>query len=159
FGYTPAERAQLGNQRIREALAKDGPGTVKVVSSGEVLSVNVDGHRVFRIPVGDLDADDGQTLDQARIVVTGRLDEAIAAYRQSGQGRTLIRGLIGGVVATVVLVLLVWIARRIQLLIRRRIDAQLARRLHLGLEERAGILRTIRAFGQVIFTIVIAVLL
>jgi hypothetical protein len=39
------------------------------------------GSTCFRILEGDLDADDGQTFDQARVVVTGRLDEAIAALQ------------------------------------------------------------------------------
>ena len=76
FGYTPAERASAANQRIREALAKGGPGAVKMTKSAEGLAVAIDGAYVFRILEGDLDADDGQTFDQARVVVTGRLEEA-----------------------------------------------------------------------------------
>jgi small-conductance mechanosensitive channel len=157
FGHTPAERAAAAGPRIREALAKGGPGTVKVTRVAEGLSVAIDGVFALRILEGDLDADDGQTFDQARVVVTGRLEEAIAALRQAGRGETLLRGLGFGAAATVVLVLAVWVVRRVRLWIRRRIDIQLARRLHLGQAERAGLLRTIRALGQIIVVVVFAV--
>jgi small-conductance mechanosensitive channel len=158
FGYQPAERASAANRRIRDALAKGGPGTVKITKAKEGLSVAVDGAYVFWILEGDLDADDGQTFDQARVVVGGRLEEAVAAVRQAKRGEALLRGLGFGAGATLALGLALWVLRRVRLWIRRRIDAELARRLHLRLEERASILRMIRALGQIVFVVLIAVL-
>jgi small-conductance mechanosensitive channel len=159
FGYQPAERASAANRRIREALAKDGPGTVKITKTGEGLSVTVNGVYVFWILEGDLDADDGQTFEQARVVVGDRLKEAVAAVQQARRGEALLRGFAIGAVATLVLGLAMWALRRVRLWIRRRINAELARRLHLGLVERASILRVTRALGQIIFVFVIAVLI
>jgi len=157
-GYSPAGRAAAGSERIREALSKGGPGAVKMNRIGQGLEVFVDGIYVFRILEGDLDAIDGQTFDEARVVVTGRLEEAIAATRQTRPGKALLRelGLAGA--ATLVLGLAVWALACGRLWIRRRINAHLARRLHLGLQERAGILRMIRALGQIVFVLVVAVL-
>jgi small-conductance mechanosensitive channel len=158
FGYPPSERASAANRRIREALAKGGPGAVRLTKAKDGLSVTVDGVYVFWILEGDLDADDGQTFDQAKVVVGDRLKEAIAAVQEEKRGQVLLRGFGLGAVATLVLVLAVWALRRVRLWIRRRIDAALTRRLHLGLEERAGILRLTRAFGQIIVVILIAIL-
>src|SRR5262249_35051988 len=73
FGLSPAERAANGAQRIRDALAKRGPGAVGMVTTAEGLTVTIDRAYVFRILEDDLDADDGQTFVQARVVVGGRL--------------------------------------------------------------------------------------
>jgi small-conductance mechanosensitive channel len=158
-GYSPAGRAATGSERIREALAKGGPGAVTMTRIGQGLEVFVDGLFVFRVLEGDLDAIDGQTFDEARVVVTGRLAEAIAATRQTRPGKALLRELGLAAAATLVLGLAVWVLARGRLWLRRRIDARLARRLHLGVRERAGILRMLRALGQIIFGIVVAVLI
>src|SRR5262249_43447384 len=91
FGLSPAERADKGAQRVGEALAKGGPGTVTMVMVPEGLNVLIDDVYVFRILKGDLDAEDGQTFDQAEVIVGGRLREAIAAAQSSIRGRDLFR--------------------------------------------------------------------
>jgi hypothetical protein len=113
---------------------------------------------VFRILEGDLDAIDGQTFDEARVVVARRLEEAIAATRQTRPGKLLLRELGLAAAATLALGLAVWALVLGRLWIRRRINAHLARRLHLGLQDRAGILRMIRALGQIVLVLVVAVL-
>jgi len=158
-GYSPAGRATAGSERIREALAKGGAGTITVVRTAQGLDVLVDGIFAFRILEGDLDPNEGQTFDQIGGVVAGRLEEAIAAARQSGPSRAFVRELGIAAAATVVLGLAVWILSLVRLWLRRRIDAQLTRRLHLGLHERAGILRTIRSLGQIIFGLFVAILI
>jgi small-conductance mechanosensitive channel len=157
-GYSPAGRAAAGSERIREALSKGGPGAVKITRIAQGLEVFVDGIYVFRILEGDLDAIDGQTFDEARVVVGGRLEEAIAATRQTRPGKLPLRELGLAAAATLVLGLAVWVLARGRLWIRRRINTHLARRLHLGLQERAGILRTIRALGQMVLVLFVAVL-
>ena len=157
-GYSPAGRAAAGSERIREALSKGGPGAVKITRIEQGLEVVVDGIYVFRILEADLDAIDGQTFDEARVVVAGRLEEAIAATRQTRPGKLLLRELGLAAAATLALGLAVWALARGRLWIRRRINAHLARRLHLGLQERAGILRMIRALGQIALVLVVAVL-
>jgi small-conductance mechanosensitive channel len=157
-GYSPAGRAAAGSERIREALAKGGPGAVNITRIAQGLEVFVGGIFVFRILEGDLDAIDGQTFDEARVVVAGRLEEAIAATRQTRPGKLLLRELGLAAAATLVLGLAVWALARGRLWIRRRINTHLARRLHLGLHERAGILRMIRALGQIVLVLVVAVL-
>src|SRR5262249_61572613 len=113
----------------------------------------------FRLLEGYLDPNEGQTFGQIGGVVAGRLEEAIAAARQSGPSRAFVRELGIAAAATVVLGLAVWILSLVRLWLRRRIDAQLTWRLHLGLQERAGIMRTVRALGQIIFGLLVAILI
>jgi len=157
-GSSPAGRAASGNERIREALSRGGPGNVGITRTPQGLDISVDGIFVFRMLEGDLDANDGQTFEEARVVVAKRLAEAIAASRQTRQGTAVLREMALAATATLLLGLIVWALSRGRLWLRRRIDAHLARRLHLGLHERAGILRMIRALGQIIFTLFVAVL-
>jgi small-conductance mechanosensitive channel len=156
FGFAPAERAENGVGRIREALAKGGPGAVKMVRTAEGLNVTIDGTYVFRILEGDLDADDGQTFDQAQIIVGQRLQEAIAAARSSVTGRELFRAVGLSVAATLGFGLVVWVIARVRLWVRRRIDARLARRSELAQEERAAVVRLLRALGRLAFVAVVA---
>ncbi|HTY76179.1 MAG TPA: mechanosensitive ion channel family protein [Candidatus Bathyarchaeia archaeon] len=158
-GHSPAGRAAVGNERIRAALARGGTGAVQVVRTPQGLEVLVDGIHTFRILEGDLDANDGQTFDEAAVVVTRRLEEAIAAARQSGPSRQLLRELVLAAIATAVLCLAVWILLIVRSWIRRRIDARLAKRIDLGLKEHAGIVRMIRAAGNIVFGLVMAVLI
>jgi len=158
-GHTPQARAKAANQRIREVLAKGGAGTVKVVPTAQALEVFIDGIYTFRVLEGDLDANDGQTFEEAAVVVVERLNEAIAAARQGGPSRAFVRELFQAAVATAVLVFAVWLLTVVRSLVKRRIDAQLARRLHLGFKEHAGIVRMVRAAGHIIFGLLVAVFL
>src|SRR5262245_38540052 len=116
FGYQPADRAANGAQRIRDALAKGGPGKVAISGpTAEGLTVTVDGAYVFKILQDDLDADDGQTFDQARAIVSGRLEEAIGAARQALRGKDLLRALGWSVAATLGLVTVLWALLRTRL--------------------------------------------
>ncbi len=82
----------------------------------------------------------------------------VSATRQTRPGKLLLRELGLAAAATLVLGLAVWALVRGRLWIRRRINTHLARRLHLGVQDRAGILRMIRALGQMVLVLVVAVL-
>src|SRR5215471_1483528 len=94
LGVLPVDRAAQAASRIRDALAKDGPGTVQMITTPEGLTVTIDRVYVFRILDGDLDAEDGQTFDEAKTVVGQRLAEAIEAARSAVRGSELFRELV-----------------------------------------------------------------
>jgi len=159
FGIPPAGRAAQGAQRIREALAKGGPGDVAMIKTPEGLTVTVDGAYVFRILQGDLDAEDGQTFDQARAVVGKRLTEAVVADRESLQGGRLIRAVALGAASMLAMCLIVWGLRRVRGRTRQWVDGHLARRLRLGHDEHSAILRVVRQLGSVMFFVVVAIVI
>jgi small-conductance mechanosensitive channel len=159
FGLSPVDRAASGAQRIRDVLAKGGPGAVKMVKTAEGLTVTIDGVYVFRVLEGDLDVEDGQTFDQARVVVGRRLEEAITAARSAMRGPVLFRAVGLGVAATLGFCLAVWALVRLRRWIKPRLDVRVGRWLRVEREERAAFLRLLRALGHVVFVAVVAVLL
>ncbi len=157
FGLAPADRAAQGAQRIRDAVARQGPGVVGMVATTEGLNVTVDKVYVFRILQGDLDAEDGETFDQARVVVGKRLEEAVGAARRSVRGPELVRTMGLGAAATLGLGLAVWLLLRARRWIRRRLEESLPRRLPLGEQEWSLFVRVVRNAGHLVFlTIAVA---
>src|SRR5262249_60375586 len=126
-GSSPAGRAASGNERIREALSRGGPGNVGITRTPQGLDISVDGIFVFRVLEGDLDANDGQTFEEARVVVAKRLDDAIAAARQTRPGTAVLRE--AGLAATATLLpgLAVRLLARGRLLMRRAREPHPAR--------------------------------
>jgi small-conductance mechanosensitive channel len=159
FGIPPAGRATQGTQRIRDVLAKGGPGSIKMITSSEGLNVTIDGVYVFRVIEGDLDAEDGQTFDQVRVVVERRLEDAIAAAQESLRGHAVARAAGVSVAATLAFVLAAWLLVHVRRRLRRWVDAFVSRRLRMRQEERTTFLRrVVRPFGTAIFLALQAVL-
>jgi small-conductance mechanosensitive channel len=158
YGLLPADRAAQSAQRIRDAVARGGPGKVEMVLTAESLNVTVDGVYVFRILAGDLDAEDGQTFDQARAVVGKRLEEAIATARHAMRGRELFRAVGLSAVATLALCLAIWLLARGRRWLRERLSAALTRRMSFGEHEWTALVRVVRAIGHFIFLGVAAAL-
>src|SRR5262249_28919565 len=158
LGVLPADRAVQAASRIRDAVAKGGPGAVKMATTREGLHVTIDGVYVFRILEGDLDAEDGQTFDEAKIVVGQRLAEAIEAARSSVRGRELFRALVLTVVATVGFCVAVWLLIRGRAWLRLRLDSYLVRRFSTWEKERVTVSRVIRSFGHFVFLGIVIVI-
>ncbi len=158
FGIPPAGRATQGAQRIKDVLAKDGPGKISMVKTAEGLNVTIDKVYVFRILEGDLDAEDGQTFDEARVVVGERLEKAVTAAHESLRGRNLAWAIGLSAAATLGLWFAVWVLTRIRVRLRRWMDSRLTHQLRLVHEERTAITRLVQSVGVVIFVGVIAVL-
>src|SRR5207247_722065 len=149
-------RAAQAANRIREAVARDGPGAVKMVTTPEGLNVTIDGVYVFRILDGDLDAEDGQTFDEARAVVGKRLDEAIESAHSSIRGGELAWALVLTLAAAAAFCLAVWLLARGRRWLRQRLDTYLTRRLRIWEEERTTLARVIRTLSGWLFALAMA---
>src|SRR5207247_1752717 len=158
YGVLTADRAAQAANRIREAVARDGPGAVKMVTTPEGLNVTIDGVYVFRILDGDLDAEDGQTFDEARAVVGKRLDEAIESAHSSIRGGELAWALVLTLAAAAAFCLAVWLLARGRRWLRQRLDTYLTRRLRIWEEERTTLARVIRTFGHFVFLGIVLVI-
>ena len=158
YGVLPADRAAQAANRIREAVARDGPGAVKMVTTPEGLNVTIDGVYVFRILDGDLDAEDGQTFDEARAVVGKRLDEAIESAHSSIRGGELAWALVLTLAAAAAFCLAVWLLARGRRWLRQRLDTYLTRRIRIWEEERTTLARVIRTFGHFVFLGIVLVI-
>ena len=158
YGLAPADRAAQSSNRIRDAVGKGGPGAVKTAVTAEGLNFMVDGVYVFRMLPGDLDAEDGQTFEEAAKVVGKRLSEAIAASHDAVRGRALIRALALGLAATLAFGAVLWLLVALRRWFRRQLDVYLNRRLHLAQQERFAITRGIRIAGHFVFLALVVVL-
>src|SRR5256886_246238 len=158
YGVLPADRAAQAANRIREAVARSGPGAVKMVTTAEGLNVTIDGVYVFRILDGDLDAEDGQTFDEARAVVGKRLDEAIEAAHSSIRGGELAWALVLTLAAAAAFCLAVWLLAHGRRWLRQRLDTYLTRRIRIWEEERTTLARVIRTFGHFVFLGIVLVI-
>ncbi|HSR10729.1 MAG TPA: mechanosensitive ion channel family protein, partial [Thermodesulfobacteriota bacterium] len=101
-------------------------------------------------------ADDGQTFDQARVVVAKLLEEAVAAAKESMGGRDLFWSIGHSLAATLVLCLLIWGATRLRKRIRRTVDSRLSLRLRLARDEHSAIVQLLQFIGGFIFVAIIA---
>ena len=158
FGFTPAERARQGSQRIADALAKGGPGAVGTTLTPEGLTLTVDGHYAFRMGEADLDAEDGRTYDQARDTVSARLQDAVNAARSSRRLYYIVPAVAVSAVGTLVLFLAVWVLHRARAWLRSHLTRRIERHVELGAQEFAWLLRTARASGQLAFLLAVGVL-
>jgi small-conductance mechanosensitive channel len=158
FGLMPADRAAQSTQRIHDALGRGGPGAIKMIPTAEGLTVTIDGFYVFRILEGDLDVEDGETFDQARVVITQRLQEAIEAARSSVRGRELARAAGLAAAATLGMCLALWLLVRFRAWLRRRLERSLTRRLRFGEQEWTMLVRVVRTAGHFVFLALTAVI-
>ena len=158
FGLTPAERAKQGAQRIADSVARGGPGLVGTTLTPEGLTVAVDGVYAFRMGEADLDAEDGRTYEQARDTVGARLQGAIAAARSARRLDEIIPAIAVSAVGTLAFLLVVWLLIRARAWLRSYLARRIERRIELGAQEFAWLLRSTRAVGQLALLFVIVLL-
>ena len=135
FGASPIERAARAQRLIAETLEMGGPGRVDTESQPLGRVVLVDGRFAFVLQPADVDRERGETVDDAARAAVVRLEEAIAATRESRDLARLAAGLLRVAVATAIAALAVWasgvagraVARRLQ-----RVADSGADRLRIG---------------------------
>jgi len=90
LGDTPAERAGLAQQAIRDALAAGGPGEVTRHDSGDAVRFEIDGLPVFFLTADDLTTPaTAGALAAAAHQVQRRLQLAVAEHREMRDPRRL----------------------------------------------------------------------
>ncbi|WP_085314340.1 mechanosensitive ion channel family protein [Derxia lacustris] len=92
----------------------------------------------FTVLERDLDGEEGLTLDAAVDRAEGRLRDAIQARVELTRGASLLRGVLASLVASAVLVTLLWLlgqaTRRVVRPLHKLIEARIARRHVLGID-------------------------
>lgn len=82
LGRTPELRARTSEMAIRRVVEQSGPLKVNFKQSSEGLLVLLSDELVMILTAGDLDVLHGETMDQARIAIAGRLQEAVDTARR-----------------------------------------------------------------------------
>ena len=129
FGATPAERAEAARERIGTIVEQGGPLEVSTQPVPEGVAIKVDGRAVFRVLAADVDAEAGQSLGSAAADAAANLGKALGEIREAEDARVLARATGHAVVATLALVLLVWLLRKGYRWVVRRLHAFALRRM------------------------------
>jgi small-conductance mechanosensitive channel len=120
FGVAPADRAVRAKQEILRVLGKGGPGKVTAESSPHGRVILLDGELVFTLFPKDEDPLGGETLDQAAEKAVKELTHVVAETREARNVSTMLRAGGKALLATVILLLLVWGLHRMRVWVAAR---------------------------------------
>ena len=131
---TPAERAAAATARLAALpeVATDWTVATNELSSGNYsgIAVTVNGRIAFVILTGDVDPESGETLKAAADQATAQLRGALQARSQQRRLPVLFRGVALSIVATILLLVGLWLITRAGSRVLARIDqtAKVAKR-------------------------------
>jgi small-conductance mechanosensitive channel len=115
-GLSPQQRVERTQERIRAIpeSAIDAPIRAMAASLGDVRGVQffLGDHLMFAVLEGDVDLEARQSLDALVAQTQARLEEVRQAWHQINDRPLLVRGALHALGATLLLVLLVWLAYR-----------------------------------------------
>ncbi|MCA3177687.1 MAG: mechanosensitive ion channel, partial [Burkholderiales bacterium] len=111
FGVSPQERARRASDNVALALALGGPGHVALERTALGVVLKVDGTFAFAITPADVDLERGEQQDAVATAAAARLDEAIAATRESRDTSRMLAGVARVAVATLVALALLFVVR------------------------------------------------
>jgi small-conductance mechanosensitive channel len=83
-GYTPKDRAEAAQRRLRKAMESAGNQQVSTRSIAEGTQVLLDGHLLFLVTPGDVNALAGDTTDELAAESARQLKEALVERNQLG---------------------------------------------------------------------------
>ncbi len=126
LGVPPHERAVHTEQRLTQVLSNVGAGNITVASTGGANAILIDGALGVFVAPGDVDAIDGQTLDEMTRKTVAAIARAIADSREGRDRERISRAIVASSIATFALLLLCffvlrarsWFERRVMRLLR-----------------------------------------
>lgn len=148
FGASPADRVAAIEERIEMLIARGGPMKLSTREIEGGYAVLMDGNLVFRVLDADVHSEIGETAGDVAARAADRLRLALDEIKEAGSTRTMVTATVTSLVATVVLVALLWAvargyrwaARRIRALVESR-AAKLERTLGQHLTGQLGLAR------------------
>jgi small-conductance mechanosensitive channel len=128
LGATPTDRAKAIAARIDSIVARGGPleVTTRAIEGGN--AVLVDGDLVFRVLDADVDAEVGETAEEVAARAAYRLQQALREIGEVRNTRAIASAVVTALVATLVMVALLWALHRAYRWGARRITAFAERR-------------------------------
>jgi small-conductance mechanosensitive channel len=121
FGVAPTDRAARARQETMRVLDKGGAGKVTFQTSPQGRVILLDGEFVFALFPKDADQLSGETLDQAAQNAVKELSLVAAETSEARNVSGMSRATGKAFLATLILMLLVWVLHRIRIWIAARI--------------------------------------
>jgi small-conductance mechanosensitive channel len=112
LGVTAADRALHTTERLEHVLDHLGAGKITVTAAAGVNAILVDGALGIFVTPEDVDAIDGETLDQTTKAAASALSLVIAETREARDRQRLGRALVATSIATFALLVLVFLVLR-----------------------------------------------
>lgn len=128
YGATPADRAQAVQDRVAELVRRGGPLAITTRELPEGVAVLVDGALAFRVLHADADVEAGETAQKLTDRVVPALRVALDEIREARDSKAIAKGIGWTVLATSVLLFLLWILQRGYRWIATRIAGLVERR-------------------------------
>ena len=127
-GASPADRVRAIRDGVPILVERGGPLAVSTRELPEGIAVLVDGNFVFRVLNTDVNPESGETTKSVADMAVRNLSQALAEIRESRDSRAMGSAVGYSLLATVVLVGLLWLltrgyarlARRVRNLVQRR---------------------------------------
>lgn len=138
YGVAPADRAVRARQETLRVLEKGGAGKVTFQATPQGRVILLDGEFVFSLFPKDVDQLGGENLDQAAQNAVKELSIVAAETREARNIATMSRSGGKALLATAILLLLMWMLHRIRVWIAARIlplVQEKSSRLRIGEEE------------------------
>lgn len=93
LGYSPSERAEGAETRLRKLVAKGGPGEVSAHRIEQGATIDIDGVSAFALTPGDIDEPAGETLESTIEQTVRALQIAIGEVKEREDGMRMGRAL------------------------------------------------------------------
>jgi small-conductance mechanosensitive channel len=128
YGATPAMRAEGVQERLAMPSVTRGPLDITFVEAPGSTAVLVDGALLFRVLVGDVNSEAGESTTGVAAQAARNLELALRDLREARDSRYLLAALGKSVLATLVLCLLLWLVTRGYGVLARQLRAMVQRR-------------------------------
>jgi small-conductance mechanosensitive channel len=146
LGMTPQQRVENIQQRLRELTPGeiDAPIELAHIQLGDLsgIQIQLGGRPLLAISGGDVDAEQGETLESVGARTKARLEEVRIAYHQTFDGAHLRAGLLRLLIDTVLLAAALWLSWRgtgkVLIWLMRKRDQWAAVHAHMDWREFVG---------------------
>jgi small-conductance mechanosensitive channel len=160
-GITPEERLQTTIQRLKNIhyfhLYKEVIQKPLAINQYPAIGFFLDDTFLFALFKQDLNPETRETLEQVAEGVVARLNEVREAQRSQSQPSLLLRGAAFSVTATVAFLLLIWVLKKLQKLVRSAILRRTAKLKWMKIRDfdmRRFLLQAVRHLTKIIFFII-----
>jgi small-conductance mechanosensitive channel len=138
LGASPQERADAAADRVRQLAGRGGPLLVTTRTATDATIVLVDGKPVFRILADDVDQEVGEAADAVAADAARNLQQALDEIREGQNASVLLPAIGYSLLATLLLVGLIWLLVRCYRWLAHRAHAVVQRRFPKQLPDWAG---------------------
>ena len=121
YGANPSDRVEAIAEGLPVLLKRGGPLVVSTQPIPEGIAIQVDGKFAFRILNGDANQEAGETTAEAAEAAVRNLQQALDEIRESRNSESILRASGYGLLATLILVGLLWALLRGYAFFSRRI--------------------------------------